>query len=74
VAGATKRLDTNVRGYLEVNNDILDDCADERAVEWYSTHFGRIHEDQYGEWDLRVSKRLGSGKEMPVDMRGNPIP
>jgi hypothetical protein len=74
VAGATKRLDTNVRGYLEVNNDILDDCADGRAVEWYSTHFGRIHEDQYGEWDLRVSKRLGSGKEMPVDMRGTPIP
>jgi hypothetical protein len=63
-----------MRGYLEVNNDILDDCADERAVEWYSTRFGRIHEDQYGEWDLRVSKRLGSGKEMLVDMRGNPIP
>lgn len=62
-----------MRGYLEVNNDILDNCADERAVEWYSTHFGRIHEAQYGGWDLRVSKRLGSGKEMPVDMRRNPI-
>lgn len=62
-----------MRGYLEVNNDILDNCADERAVEWYNTHFGRIHEVQYGEWDLRVSKRLGSGKEMPVDMRGNSI-
>lgn len=62
-----------MRGYLEVNNDILDNCADERAVEWYSTHFGRIHEAQYGGWDLRVSKRLGSGKEMPVDMRGIPI-
>ena len=59
--------------YLEVNNDILDNCADERVVEWYSTHFGRIHEAQYGGWDLRVSKRLGSAKEMPVDMRGNPI-
>ncbi|KGO63856.1 hypothetical protein PITC_054820 [Penicillium italicum] len=55
-----------MRGYLDVNNDTLDDCADERVVEWYSTHFGRIHEDQYGEWDLRVTKRLGSGKEMPV--------
>ncbi|KAJ5958268.1 uncharacterized protein N7479_005418 [Penicillium vulpinum] len=63
-----------MRGYLEVNNDILDDCADERAVEWYSTHFGRIREEQYGEWDLRVSNLLGSGKDMPVDMRENPIP
>ena len=23
--------------YLEVNNDILDNCADEQAKEWYST-------------------------------------
>ena len=60
-------------GYLEVNNDILDNCADERAVEWYSTNFGRIREARFGPWDRRVSKRLGSGKEMPVDMRGNPI-
>ncbi|KAL4942111.1 hypothetical protein BDV06DRAFT_212144 [Aspergillus oleicola] len=49
-----------MRGYLEVNDDILDNCADERTA-------------QYGGWDLRVSKRLGSGKEMPVDMRGNTI-
>ena len=63
-----------MRGYLEVNNDIFDDCADVQAVEWYSTHFGRIHEDQYGEWDLQVLERLGSGREMPVDMRGNLIP
>ena len=63
-----------MRGYLEVNNDILDDCADQRAVEWFSTHFGRIDEEQHGEWDLRISKRIGSGREMPVDMRGNPIP
>lgn len=63
-----------MRGYLEVNNDILDGCTDERAVEWYSTHFSQIHEDQHDEWNFRVSKRLGSGKEMPVDMRGNPIP
>ena len=62
-----------MQGYLEVNNDILDNCADEWAVEWYSMHFGRIHEAQYGGWDLQVSKCLDSGKEMPVDMRGNPI-
>lgn len=61
-------------GYLEVNNDILDNCADERAVEWYSTNFGRIREAKFGPLDRRITKRLGSGKEMPVDMRGNPIP
>ena len=60
-------------GYLEVNNDILDKCVDERAVEWYSANFGRIHEARFGPMDLRVSKRLGSGKEMPVDIRGDPI-
>jgi hypothetical protein len=60
-------------GYLEVNNDILDSCLDEQAVEWYSTKFGRIHEAKFGPMDRRISKRLGSGKEMPVDMRGNPI-
>ncbi|KAJ5555218.1 hypothetical protein N7535_007658 [Penicillium sp. DV-2018c] len=59
--------------YLEVNNDILDDCADERAVQWYSTEYSRIHEEQYGPWDHRVSKRLRSGREMPVDMRGNHV-
>lgn len=62
-----------MRGYLEVNNDMLDNCAEERAVEWYSTHFGRIREVKYGSWDLRVSKHLGSGKEMPVDMKGNAV-
>lgn len=60
--------------YLEVNNDILDDCSDERVVEWFSVNFGRIHEEKFGPWDTRVSKRLGSGREMPVDMRGNPLP
>lgn len=63
-----------MRGYLEVNNDTLDNCADERTVEWFSTHFGRIREARHGPIDLRVSKRLGSGREMPVDMRGNPLP
>lgn len=59
-------------GYLEVNNDILDHCPNKQAVEWYSTKFGRIREAKFGPMDRRVSKRLGSGKEMPVDMR-NPI-
>ncbi|KAJ5854740.1 hypothetical protein N7534_007283 [Penicillium rubens] len=61
-------------GYLEVNNDILDSCRDERAVEWFSVNYGRIHEEKFGPLDRRVSKRLGSGHEMPVDMRGNPLP
>ncbi|KAJ5807390.1 hypothetical protein N7447_010846 [Penicillium robsamsonii] len=60
--------------YLEVNNDILDSCADERAVKWFSVTYGRIHEERFGPLDRRVSNRLGSGREMPVDMRGNPLP
>ncbi len=60
-------------GYLEVNNDVLDMCEDEQAVEWFSVHFGRKHEAAHGPWDRRVTKRLGSGKEMPVDMRRNPV-
>ncbi|GKZ24618.1 hypothetical protein AbraIFM66951_012022 [Aspergillus brasiliensis] len=64
---------SQMSGYLEVNNDILDHCEDEKAVEWYSVNFGRIYEAKNGPRDRRISKRLGSGKEMPVDMRGNPI-
>ncbi|KAJ6180133.1 hypothetical protein N7519_010594 [Penicillium mononematosum] len=60
-------------GYLEVDNDALDHCPDKRAVEWYSENYGRIREAKFGPFDRRISKRLGSGKEMPVDMRGNPI-
>ncbi|OAX80722.1 hypothetical protein ACJ72_04943 [Emergomyces africanus] len=60
-------------GYLEVNNDALDHCSDKQAVEWYSTNFGRIREAKFGPMDRRISKRLGSGKELPIDMRGNPI-
>ncbi|OAX84722.1 hypothetical protein ACJ72_00919 [Emergomyces africanus] len=60
-------------GYLGVENDILDDCWDEQVATWYSTHFGRIHESKYGPFDRRISKRLGSGKELPVDMSGRPI-
>ncbi|EEH09396.1 conserved hypothetical protein [Histoplasma capsulatum G186AR] len=46
---------------------------DKQAVEWYSINFGRIHEAKFGPMDRRISKRLGSGKELPIDMRGNPI-
>ncbi|KAJ5173531.1 uncharacterized protein N7500_001462 [Penicillium coprophilum] len=60
-------------GYLEVNNDILDICPDKQVVDWYSHNFGRIYEANFGPIDRRISKRLGSGKEMPIDMRGNPL-
>ncbi|GAM33696.1 hypothetical protein TCE0_013f00792 [Talaromyces pinophilus] len=61
--------------YLEVNNDIFDDWEflDSRAKEWYSTQFGRAHEEKHGPWDRRISKRIGSSKEMSVDARGNPL-
>ncbi|PYI21388.1 hypothetical protein BO99DRAFT_454161 [Aspergillus violaceofuscus CBS 115571] len=36
-------------------------------------NFGRIHEANFGPIDRRVTKRLGSGKEIPVDMRVNSI-
>ncbi|RAH73950.1 uncharacterized protein BO66DRAFT_459671 [Aspergillus aculeatinus CBS 121060] len=62
-----------MNGYLEVDNDALDYCADEQVVDWYSRNFGRIREARFGPMDHRVSKRLGSGREMPVDTRGNPI-
>src|ERR1700722_10957289 len=60
-------------GYLDVNNDILDMCEDEQAVEWFSARFGRKREAVSGPMDRRITKRLGSGKEMPVDMRGHPV-
>ncbi|WEW58584.1 hypothetical protein PRK78_004052 [Emydomyces testavorans] len=60
-------------GYLNVNNDVLDHCADEQVVEWYSLNFGRLRGAKMGPFDRRISKRLGSGREMPVDMRGDPI-
>ncbi|QSS65087.1 hypothetical protein I7I51_05928, partial [Histoplasma capsulatum] len=58
-------------GYLEVNNDVLDHCSDKQAVEWYSTNFGRIHEAKFGPMDRRISKRLGSGKELPIVIGGS---
>ncbi|KAK2803381.1 hypothetical protein FQN50_007040 [Emmonsiellopsis sp. PD_5] len=60
-------------GYLGLENDVLDDCLDEQVVTWYSTRFGRIHESKHGPFDRRVSKRLGSGKELSVDMSGRPL-
>ena len=60
-------------GYLDVDNDVLDICEDKQAVEWFSTHFGRKREAVSGTIDRRITKRLGSGKEMPVDMRGHPV-
>lgn len=60
-------------GYLDIQNDIIDDSEDERVVAWYSEHFGRIHEEKYGVMDRRVTKRLRPGKEMSHDMAGKPI-
>ncbi|PYI08428.1 hypothetical protein BO78DRAFT_428253 [Aspergillus sclerotiicarbonarius CBS 121057] len=60
-------------GYLGIENDILDDCDDERAVAWYSKNFGRVREETYGPLDRRISKRLGSGKEFAYDRRGVPL-
>jgi hypothetical protein len=60
-------------GYLDVNNDMLDMCEDEQAVEWFSVHIGRKYEAVSGPIDRRITKRLDSGKEMSVDMRGNPV-
>jgi hypothetical protein len=58
-------------GYLDVNDDIVDDFPDPRVTEWYSENFGRAYEAKNGRpFDRRVSKRLGSGKELAVDMRG----
>ena len=60
-------------GYLEMNNDVVDERLDKEVVEWFSHHFGRKHELKFGPWDRRVSTRLGSGREMPFDMRGHPV-
>ena len=60
-------------GYLDIGNDILDTCEDQPAVEWFSAQFGRGHEATFGPFDRRITKRLGSGKEMPVDMRGHSL-
>jgi len=60
-------------GYLEVEKDVLDPCPDKQAVAWYSCNFGRIREAKFGPLGHHISKCLGSGKEIPIDMRGNPL-
>lgn len=60
-------------GYLDIGNDILDACEDQPDVEWFSAQFGWGHEATFGPFDRRITKRLGSGKEMPVDMRGHSL-
>lgn len=60
-------------GYLDVENDAFDDCPDDAVREWFSEHWGRKREARFGPWDRRISKRLGSGKEMSHDMRRRPI-
>jgi hypothetical protein len=71
--GTLKAWIAHMSGYLEANNDAVDECPDKEVVEWFSHHFGRKHELKFGPWDRRISKRLGSGREMPVDMRGHPV-
>ncbi|KAI9737347.1 MAG: hypothetical protein M1834_009501 [Cirrosporium novae-zelandiae] len=60
-------------GYLDINNACVDGCLDENVVEWFSIHFGRKHEATFGPMNRRITKRLGSGREIMVDMRGDPI-
>lgn len=38
-------------GYLDVNNDILDNYEDQPAGEWFSAQLGRGHEAKYGPLD-----------------------
>ena len=52
--------------YLEINNDILDGCLDERVEEWFGVKYGRVHDHKFGPFDGRVTKRLGSGKEISL--------
>jgi hypothetical protein len=43
-------------GYLDANNDILDQCPDKRRVEWFSVNFGRKREAEVGPFDRRITK------------------
>lgn len=52
---------------------VIDNSDDSRAVTWYSKRFGRIYEKSNRPIDCRVSKRLGSGKEMMYEMNGASI-
>ncbi|PWY88211.1 hypothetical protein BO70DRAFT_309759, partial [Aspergillus heteromorphus CBS 117.55] len=57
-------------GYLGLTNELLDHCVEERAITWYSENFGRVYEEKNGPVNRRISKRVGSGKEMPCGMDG----
>jgi hypothetical protein len=37
-----------------IENDILDACTDTKAVEFFSKHFGREHDAEFGPKDLRI--------------------
>ena len=59
--------------YLDTEDDILDGYQQKEAVEWYSSQLGRDFHAQNGPYDLRVSKRIGSGREPLLDSRGRPL-
>lgn len=60
--------------HAQFTDDLLDDCLDEQVSVWCSAHFGLIYECKQGPFDRRISKHLGSGKELPIDLRNPDIP
>lgn len=60
-------------GYLGIDNDVIEKFGDLRAAAWYSSHFGQLYESKNGPIDRRITKRVGSDKEMSYDMGGVPI-
>ena len=71
--GTLKVWISHMYGYLDLENDAVDDCPDDAVRDWFSQNWGRGHEARFGPMDRRVTKRLGSAIEMPCDMRGHPI-
>lgn len=57
-------------GYLELENDVLDDCPEGTTVEWYSHSISRVHEADFGPIHRHITRRLGPGREIQIDMRG----
>ncbi|QSS63106.1 hypothetical protein I7I51_00163 [Histoplasma capsulatum] len=66
-------IESFVKTVIDEETESGHSAWDKQAVEWYSTNFGQIHEARFGPMDRRISKRLGSGKELPIDMTENPI-
>ena len=62
-----------IHAFLDIDNDVLDDCPDNAVREWFSEKWGRGREAKYGPMDRRITKRLGSGREFAFDMRGRPL-